>query len=266
MKLPERPTLDDVRAFIGAIAETLDPKSRYVSELLAIVDKSTRVGDLVRRLDAGSRGARHAGLHVFERMTLEQKLRCNLITNETVLFRFSEGEWDVLIRRLLTHFVGRTGKILSAPCSHGEEPFSIAAACLQLGLDFDIDAIDIQPEVIAEAKTGKMTMGFPVQYLDTPAIVGKKALERIRFAVGDLLGELPAGTWDLIVCRNFLGYFKEALALETARKLARRVEPGGALFVDSFCVTKFPALAAELDAEGLKREAAFPVFLREKDV
>ena len=260
-------SLDDVRGFIDDVAATLDPQSRYISELLAIVDASKDVADLVRRLQEDSRGMHHAGSHVFARMTLEQKLRANLITNETVLFRFTEGEWLVLQRRLIPRFARSAGRVLSAPCSHGEEAYSIAAACLQAGVDFRIDAVDIQPECIAEGKSGRLTMGFPIEYLAAPAQVGPKVLEKIAFAAGDLLipagaGGVPDSRWDLVVCRNFLGYFVEEVAVACALRLAERIEPGGALFLDSFCLGKFPSLEPRLVAAGLIRDEAHPVFLR----
>lgn len=263
-------TLDDVRAFIKSVSASLDPQSRYIAELNEIVAASKDVADLVRRLSLDSRGKRHAGADIFARMTLEQKLRCNLVTNETVLFRFTEGEWLALQKRLLPRFERENAngmRILCAPCSHGEEAYSLAAACLQTGVPFRIDALDIQPECIAEAATGRLTMGFPVEHLDSPAIVGRAVLQRIDFRVGDLLVP-PGGTgipdkkWDLIVCRNFLGYFVDEVAIGCAVMLGSRVEAGGALFVDSFCLGKFPGLEPALVKIGLTRDGSHPVFLR----
>ena len=255
---PELKTLDDVRRAVAEIAKSLDPGSRYVPEFLAIVEASRDVADLEARMRAGCRGQRHAGADVFERMTLERKIRCNLITNETVLFRFSEGEWEALQRAIAAR---KSLRILSAPCSHGEEAFSLAAACLQAGVPFAIDALDIQKEAIAEARKGHLTMGFPAAYLDSPAIVGAPVLRHIAFAEGDLLGPLPgAERYDLAVCRNFLGYFKKEIAVDAAMRIAKRLAPGGALFVDSFCVGKFPSLAPALAAAGFRRDGAHPVF------
>lgn len=267
-RLGPEATLDDVRRFVWEIAASLDPSSRYVPELLAIVDASAGVSDLLRRLQDDCRGMRHAGAHVFERMTLEQKLRCNLITNETVLFRFTEGEWLVLQRRLVPRFAGGGGRILSAPCSHGEEAFSLAAACLQAGVEFHIDAVDIQPECIAEGASGRLTMGFPLEHLDSPAVVGAAVRKRIAFRTGDLFadpgpGGIPDARWDLVVCRNFLGYFVEDVATACAARLAARVVPGGALFLDSFCLGKFAGLVPALTGAGLARVDAHPVFVRE---
>ena len=260
-------TLDDVRAFIKQVAASLDPNSRYITELNEIVGASKDVADLVRRLSLDSRGKRHAGADIFARMTLEQKLRCNLITNETVLFRFTEGEWLALQKRLLPRFEREHGRILCAPCSHGEEAFSLAAACLQAGVPFRIDALDIQPECIAEAATGRLTMGFPVEHLDSPAVVGRRVLQMIDFRVGDLLvppggAGIPDKTWDLIVCRNFLGYFVDEVAIRCAVMLGERIEHGGALFVDSFCIGKFPGMKPALETLGLTQDGAHPVFLR----
>jgi chemotaxis methyl-accepting protein methylase len=255
-------TLDDARAFVATICRTLDPGSRYVPELLAILETSADLADLERRLGASSRGMRHAGASVFARMTLEQKLRCNLVTNETVLFRFTDGEWLVMQRQLIPRFAAGGGRILSAPCSHGEEAFSLAAECLHAGVEFRIDAVDIQDECLAEARSGRLTMGFPHAYLETPARVSDAVLSRISFARCDLLEEVPDGRWDLVLCRNFLGYFVEEVAVGCARRLAARVVDGGALFVDQFCVGKFPTLAPALVADGFARVGTHPVFVR----
>ncbi len=261
--------LAEVRDFIASVAATLDPRSRYITELRATVDSARDTRDLVGRLADASRGARHAGPAVFARMTVEQKLRCNLITNETVLFRFTEGEWEGL-QALIARFAARGagGRILCAPASHGEEAFSLASLCLSSGVPFQIDACDIQPECIAEAAQGRLTLGFPEAYLQTPAIVSRAVLQHISFAKADLFlppgapGAIPAGPWDLIVCRNFLGYFLEPAALALAGTLAGCVTTGGALLVDSFCIGKFANLSKALSDAGLQRPGLAPIFTR----
>jgi len=260
-------SLTEVRAFIAQVAADLDPQSRYISELLAIVTAARDTRDLMERLLADCRGARHAGRAVFEAMSVEDRLRCNLVTNETVLFRFSEGEWEVLLR-LVTRPRAAPVRVLSAPCSHGEEAFSIAAACLKAGVRFSIEARDIQQACVEAARTGRLTMGFPDEYLSTPAVVAAPVLAHIDFGLGDLLvapgapSGVAAGPWDLVVCRNFLGYFVEGVATRIAMGLGDRVSPGGALFVDSFCLSKFPGLELALAGRGLRRSAGSPVFLR----
>lgn len=266
--LTEHSSLEELRSFISQLATTLDPKSRYVTELLATLDSSRDTAEFIARLTASSRGARHAGQEIFNRMTLEQKLRSNLITNETVLFRFSEGEWETL-QSFVTRFrPNRPGRILCAPCSHGEEAFSVAAGCLQAQVSFSIDAYDIQTACIEAARSGRLSLGFPDAYLESPAVVSAQVLERIRFEVVDLLAEpgtataLGPGPWDLIVCRNFLGYFIEPTALHLAQRLARSLDSGGALFLDSFCVGKFSGLVRALEDCHLRRRGASPIFVK----
>src|SRR5687767_1780545 len=160
--------LAGIRGYIQTNAQRLDPASRYVRDLLAIAAESSSAGDFEDRLDAGCRGLRHSGRDVFEQMTLEEKILSNLITPETSLFRFSEGEMEAIDRHLLPHLSKRKAEILIVPCSHGEEAFTIAAYFLKVGIDFGIRAFDVQPALIDEARTGRLTFGYPVEYLASP--------------------------------------------------------------------------------------------------
>ncbi len=114
--------MNDVRRFIARESARLDPSSRYIAELLAIVSASSGPGDLERLLDAGCRGKHWAGEQTFSAMTFEEKLRCNLVTNETSLMRFDDAELAYLRGTALPDLAKRDGAhILSLPCSHGEE-------------------------------------------------------------------------------------------------------------------------------------------------
>jgi len=278
------PDLPAARAFVLERAALLDPHSRYVAELLSALDASASVADLERRLLAGCRGQRHAGPEVFARMTLAEKLLANLITAETTLFRFTEGELEALDREILPRLRGRTARVLIVPCSHGEEAFTMASFLLKSGVDFEIHAFDLQPALIAEARTGELTFGFPREYLAQPGRVSAEVLSRIRFEVGDAFDlPLPAPLegegrrashasarseglpvphqFDVVLCRNFLGYFVPEKVLELTGKLAARVAPGGVLFLDSFCLLKFSAIQRELNARHAHRVGERPVFL-----
>ncbi len=127
-----------------------------------------------------------------------------------------------------------------------------------------IRAFDLQPTLIDEARTGRLTFGYPPEYLASPGYVGAEVLERIRFEVGDAFA-LPlddADAFDLVMCRNFLGYFVPELALGLAGGLAARVRDGGAMVVDGFCLAKFAGLSEVLEAAGLSRKTGHPVFVR----
>ncbi len=255
-------TLDAVNAFIDELSATLDPTSRYITDLRATVSASRDVAELERRLLSGCRGLRHAGDAAFAAMSLEEKLRANLVTAETTLFRFAEGELEAIDRVLLPMLEGKTAQALIVPCSHGEEAFTLAAWLLKVKVPFDIDAFDVQPQLVAEARTGRLSFGYPRELLAQEGRVSEEVLARIRFQVGDAFAlPLPAGrAFHLVMCRNFLGYFQEPVAVRLAQELAARLARPGLLFLDSFCVAKFPGLLPALNRADATRLAGTPVF------
>lgn len=255
-------SLTAVRATLDELAASLDPASRYVTDLRAVVAASHDVADLERRLASGCRGLRHAGSAVFAAMSLQEKLRANLVTAETTLFRFAEGELEAIDRVLLPMLAGRTARALIVPCSHGEEAFTLAAWLLKVKVPFDIDAFDVQPQLIAEARSGRLTFGYPKELLAQEGRVCDEVLARIRFQVGDAFA-LPLASdasFHLALCRNFLGYFQEPVAVRLAAQLARRIERPGLLFLDGFCLGKFPELVPALAEAGARRLSGTPVF------
>lgn len=251
--------LRDVRELVDRLATQLDPGSRYRPELLEIIESATDVDDLRQRLATKSRGARHSGDVVFAKMSLEEQLRANLVTPETSLFRFAEGELEAIDRFLLPKLTGAV-RALIVPCSHGEEAYTIAAYFTKIGVDFSIDAFDVQPALIEEAKTGVLTFGFPSGYLEAPGRVSRSILERIHFEVQDAFALEAAPAYDVVLCRNFLGYFLPEVATKLALDLADRTT--GALFLDGFAVEKFPELTSAIVARGFARFGACPVFIR----
>jgi chemotaxis methyl-accepting protein methylase len=260
--MSELSDLAAIRRYIEASAARLDPHSRYVRELAAIAADSSSVQDFEDRLDAGCRGLRHSGRDVFEQMTLEEKILANLITPETSLFRFSEGEMEAIDRHLLPHLGDRKAEILIVPCSHGEEAFTIASYFLKVGIEFGIRAFDVQPALIEEARTGRLTFGYPIEYLASPGYVSRPVLDRITFEVGDAFAlPLDGERFDLILCRNFVGYFVEAVAFELIDALRRRTAPGGVLFLDGFCIGKHPSIAQRLEASGATKIYDRPAFV-----
>ncbi len=233
--------LDAVRSFIRQESGVLDKDSRYVSELLYAVDRAKDVADLERLLAADSRGAYWAGAGTFARMSLEEKLRANLITNETTLMRFDGPEIDFLRKEIVPFLRDNAegGRILSLPCSHGEEAVSLAIECLEGGCGhFLIDGIDIQPACIDTARSGIIPLsGMPKYvhgYVD-PVVMG-----HLRFRHGDVFKDHLGGPYDLIVCRNFLGYFRPRTVALALRRLAAVMAPQSYLLLDRFILAKHP--------------------------
>lgn len=89
-----------------------------------------------------------------------------VVVPETWFFRYPES-FTTLARlafeRLPSLGGGRALRILSLPCSTGEEPYSIVMALLDAGLSeylFEVDALDVSARVIERASLG-CTAGIP---------------------------------------------------------------------------------------------------------
>ncbi|WP_082408718.1 CheR family methyltransferase [Verrucomicrobium spinosum] len=145
------------------------------------------------------------------------------------------------------HPTGRL-RVLSAPCSTGEEPYTIAMALLDAGLPamrFQIDAIDISERALARARRAVYgrnafrgsDVGFRERYFReeqglhrlTPLV-----RECVDFRQANLVSDDPlpgAGSYDAIFCRNVLIYFDAPTQERVIRALDRLLAPEGLLFV-----------------------------------
>jgi chemotaxis protein methyltransferase WspC len=139
-------------------------------------------------------------------------------------------------------------RLLSLPCASGEEPFSMAIALIDAGVDpqrFRIDAVDIShvaidaarrasygPNSFRNADTGFRDRHFRV-------VDGKwQPADAVRDCVSFLHGNLFApdflpgqGQYDIILCRNVLIYFGQEMQAQAVGVLLRLLGPDGALFV-----------------------------------
>ncbi len=142
-------------------------------------------------------------------------------------------------------------RVWSAGCSNGQEPYSIAihtrASHKNIAEgDFKILATDVDPSVIAFAKSGsyeeRMLSGFPEKYFSTymkkdsedpdQYHVSGEIRSLVYFKELNLLSSWPMrGPFDIIFCRNVVIYFNQ----ETQNKLWARfnqlLNPGGLLFL-----------------------------------
>ena len=139
-------------------------------------------------------------------------------------------------------------RMLSLPCSTGEEPYSMAIALLDAGVPgsrFHIDAIDISARVLAHAVTGVYRrssfrgtdLGFRDRYF-TPVTAGHTIADAVRrqadFEQGNLFSPtfLPGlHIYDVIFCRNVLIYFDQDTQARAIAVLTRLLTPNGLLFV-----------------------------------
>lgn len=174
-----------------------------------------------------------------------------VVVPETWFFRDREA-YAALVQIVINEWVpahlSGVLRILSAPCSTGEEPFSIAMALIDAGLPphrFKIDAIDISSRALDEARRaiyGRNSFrGRDLAFRDRffrPAGRGWQLVdavhERVEFQHGNLVADdlLPGiGSYDIVFCRNVLIYFDTATQERVIRTLDRLLAPDGVLFV-----------------------------------
>lgn len=139
-------------------------------------------------------------------------------------------------------------RVLSLPCSTGEEPYSIAMAVLDAGLPpttFRVDGVDISTRALAQAARavyGKNSFRSGDLSFRDRHFEAREGLYRLRDAVrgqvqlrqGNLLGAdvLPGSEiYDAIFCRNVLIYFDRDTQDRAVAVLWRLLKPHGVLFV-----------------------------------
>ncbi|CAN7328548.1 hypothetical protein LJR225_001894 [Phenylobacterium sp. LjRoot225] len=139
-------------------------------------------------------------------------------------------------------------RLLSAPCSTGEEPYSMAMALIDAGLPverFVIDALDISGQALGQAREGVYgknsfrgaDLGFRDRHF-APAPggfrIGDAARASVRFKQANLLTDDGVGAaegYDVVFCRNLLIYFDADTQRRAIEILRRLVTPEGVLFV-----------------------------------
>ncbi|AOR71998.1 MCP methyltransferase [Burkholderia stabilis] len=171
------------------------------------------------------------------------------VVPETWFFRDREAFATLarLAAERLAATPGRVIRVLSAPCSTGEEPYSAAMALLDAGLEpasFTIDAIDLSARAIEQARRGSYGRNafrgtateFRARHF-TPASDSWLLDERVRACVqfrhANLI-EPVADTgirYDFVFCRNVLIYFDRDAQDRVIRSLDERLADDGMLFV-----------------------------------
>ena len=89
-------SIAEAKQYVLSRVAMLDPESRYIRELIEIIECSKNIEALHLALTHRSRPALQVGSSYLEMMTLEEKLDANLITPETYFRRFTDKELEVL--------------------------------------------------------------------------------------------------------------------------------------------------------------------------
>jgi chemotaxis protein methyltransferase WspC len=142
----------------------------------------------------------------------------------------------------------RALRILSVPCSTGEEPCSIAMALLDAGLPrdrFTVDGIDISERSLTVARAGTYGQnsfrGDDLVFRDrhfhrrqNRYALAPVARECVHYRQGNLLSAAflaEAEPYDVVFCRNVLIYFDPPTQQRVVRTLERLLAKDGLLFV-----------------------------------
>ena len=140
-------------------------------------------------------------------------------------------------------------RILSAPCSTGEEPYSVAATLYELGVPperYSIDAIDVSQSALDRAGSAIFS-GLSLRNLpedERLTILSRVAggwqvrphlRSAIRFVQANLLHPSAAeeDAYDLILCRNLLLYLDATARERLSANLLRWLRPGGRIILGS---------------------------------
>jgi chemotaxis protein methyltransferase WspC len=138
-------------------------------------------------------------------------------------------------------------RILSVPCSTGEEPYSIAMTLLEAGLapgEFLIDAVDISSRALKKAcdarfgagsfreKNIHIAEGYSVksgkEFLLDSGVVSQVNFSRENIMSEDFTGRREP--YQIIFCRNLLVYLTPVARIKILSHLERLLVPGGILF------------------------------------
>ncbi|MDR3496557.1 MAG: protein-glutamate O-methyltransferase CheR [Ancalomicrobiaceae bacterium] len=180
-----------------------------------------------------------------------QELVNVMTVNETYFLR-EDYQFEALVRGMLPELVGKRGigdtvRIWSAPCSTGEEPYSIAIYILEnwkRSDDFAIEilASDIDSKVLAAAQLGifgersiqRLSPTLRRKYFtslgDDRFQIIRELRESIDFARINVVDKSHMSRYskiDVIFCRNLLIYFDDMSRRETVELMYECLTPGG---------------------------------------
>ncbi|MCH4874170.1 protein-glutamate O-methyltransferase CheR [Pseudomonas sp. TMW22091] len=189
--------------------------------------------------------------HLISSEDEQQALIESVIVPETWFFRYPESFATLgrlAKKRLAEMSSPRTLRILSLPCSTGEEPYSIVMALFDAGLSahqFSVQALDVSPHSVQKAQRarygknsfrGQLT-DFRERYFSADEdgyVVSDRVRDQVSFNVGNLLDPAILAShvpYDFVFCRNLLIYFDLKTQQQALDVLKRLTRDDGVLFI-----------------------------------
>jgi chemotaxis protein methyltransferase CheR len=177
-----------------------------------------------------------------------------LTTNVTRFFRephhFEHLKTQILPPLITGIKQGQRVRLWSSACSSGQEPYSMALTLLGLlpdaaNYDVRILATDIDPNMIAFGKEGVYDRAalepvpaslcqrwFTAERGAGTMSAGPELRTLVAFKKLNLIGDWPLkGRFNAIFCRNVAIYFEKPTQATIWARLAKRLEPEGALYI-----------------------------------
>lgn len=227
-------------------AANLAPLEEFLRETIGLAVESVGHGLIERAARRGMAAAECTAVPAYvERLRAEPALRQQLVEElvvaETWFFR--DRKPFELVARLASRRRPPL-RLLSIPCSTGEEPYSIAISLLESGLapeDFVIDAVDISHAALAAARRASYgANSFRGDRADTQASwftpesgrlhLKPRARAQVSFHHGNVFAFAPGARYDFIFCRNLLIYFDGPGQDAAVKRLVELLADDGVLF------------------------------------
>ena len=223
----------------------LSPDKAYLVESRLRPIAQARQSGTVQRMLEDLRRSGDPGLfaEVVEAMTIQ----------ETSFFRdgspFATFERDILPAIIASTPSSRPLRIWCAAASTGQEPYSLAIVCREnsvrlAGRSVEILASDISRQALLRARQGiytdaEVSRGLPEdmrrRYFQRIAggwQIDPTIRQMVTFRQINLVGEYGMiGPFDLVMCRNVLIYFDEAMKRTILERIARCMNPDGYLIL-----------------------------------
>ncbi len=264
----------------GEVEKLLSDTIGFDPEVMGRKVIESEIDSLVKALQVDN-----VGFYVKELMSGGEELGRlieRIVVPETWFFRDREC-FRFLTRYAKEACAGRGGitRVLSAPCSTGEEPYSIALTLIDAGLEpemFHIDAVDISStalRVAAAARYGRSSFrgGTTKRFEDRYFIPVEDKMQLkpqiaglVNFSRDNILRRgfsTDRGPYRMIFCKNLLIYLNPAARQRLFACLDRLLLPEGILFTGhselaSFLQYGFEPVAHSRSFACIKRDARSP--------
>lgn len=182
-----------------------------------------------------------------------EELLGELTVNVTEMFR-DPGFWVILRDQIIPALLksNQPLRIWHAGCSSGEEVFSMAILLHEMRITSNVSilATDLDPKAVTMANEGtfpiknlevneknyaKLKTGNPLntwfRQVRGTAILDQRLLKNIEFRKHDLVTEDIDGSFNLILCRNVMIYFNQALQNDVLTKFHSNLDMNGFLAI-----------------------------------